>query len=158
MYRTLRHLSLLTACMLAANAHAGKDDATCDHKERHAYHAKHFMPMHNKMIKGLDLNEEQQKQFQALRDESKTQHRMQYQALRENHQQLHELIASGGYTEDKAALLAKQHGDIAAELTRLRAAEMAQLYTLLTPAQQKKFSTMKFEHKERHPKGDKTKS
>jgi Spy/CpxP family protein refolding chaperone len=67
-------------------------------------------------------------------------------------------LIAGGYTEGKAALLAKQHGDIAAEIVKLRAAEMAQLYSLLTPEQQKKFSTMKFEHQERHSKGDKIKS
>lgn len=135
----------LSASLLAANSYAGKDDpATCDDRHKHSHHAQHFMPMH-KMMQQLNLSEEQRQQFKTIRQESKAQYRAQHEALRENHRQLHELIASGGYTEDKASELADRHGEITAEMARLRAAETARLYALLTPEQQKKFSNFRFE-------------
>lgn len=135
----------LCASLLAANSHAGKDDpAACDGRHKHPHHAKHFMPMH-KMMKQLDLSEEQRRQFKAIHQENKAQYRAQHEALRENHRQLHELIASGNYSEEKASQLAEKHGEAAAEMARLRAAETARLYALLTPEQQKKFSNFRFE-------------
>jgi Spy/CpxP family protein refolding chaperone len=133
------YLTLITCALLATNSYAGKDGDVCEHKER-LHHVKHSRPTH-KMVKHLDLSEEQQKQFKAVQQKNKASYEVQNQALRDNHKQLHELVAAGGYTEEKAAQLAKRHGEIAAELVRLRTAEMAQLYTLLTPEQQKKFSS-----------------
>lgn len=147
--KTLAFLTLLISCLMTANSYAGKDGEFCEGKARH-HHAKHSMPMHNKMIKRLDLSEEQQQQFKALHEQNRPKMQEQHAALRENHRQLHELIASGGYTEEKAARLTERHGQIAAELARLRTAEMAQLYALLTPEQQKEFAN--FEFKDHHGK------
>lgn len=142
--KTLAYLAL-SASLLAANSYAAKDDPeACDGTHKHSHHAKHFSPMH-KMMKQLDLSEDQRQQFKTIRQGNKAQYRAHHEALRENHRQLHELIASGGYTEDKASRLAEKHGEIKAEMARLRAAETARLYALLTPEQQKKFSTLGFE-------------
>lgn len=145
------YLTLLACALLAMNSYAGKDGQDRDDKERHGHHMKHFMPMH-KMMKHLDLSEEQQQQFKSLHEKNKASYQEQHEALRKNHKQMHELIASGGYTEDKASQLAEQHGEIAAELARLRVAEMAKLYALLTPEQQKKFSS--FHSENHHGKGE----
>ncbi len=143
--KILSPLTLLAACLLTTGAYAGKDGGpACEGKDRHAHHEKHFMPMH-KMTKNLDLSEEQQKQLKALHEENGPKMQAQHEAMQEKHKQMHELIASGGYTEDKAAQLAEQQGAIAAEMARLRAAEMAKFYALLTPGQQQKFSAMKHE-------------
>lgn len=145
--KTLRCLILLATSLLAMNVYAGKDGSACDEKESHPKHMKHRMPHENKMVRQLDMSEEQQQQFSALRQENKSKLHVQYEALRDNRRQMHELIASGAYSEEKAAQLAEQQGSITAEMARLRAAEMAKLYSLLTPDQQKKFAAMKFEQK-----------
>jgi periplasmic protein CpxP/Spy len=141
--KTLPFLALLACSLTATPSFAGKDRHDCPDKQRHGHHMKHFTP--HKMIKRLDLSEEQQQQFKAIHEENKTQYRAHHQALRENRRQLHELIASGGYTEDQASQLADRHGAITAELARLRASETVRLYALLTPEQREKFSSFKFE-------------
>lgn len=149
--QTLAYLILLACSLLTANAFAGKDDTVaCEGKDRHGHHMKHFMPMH-KMMKHLDLSEDQRQQFKSIHQENKAQYQAQHEALRENRRQLHELVASGDYTAAKASQLAEKHGELAAEMTRLRTAEMARLYALLTPEQQKKFSSFKPE--DHHGKG-----
>src|SRR5688500_18530897 len=153
--KALDYLTVLVISLLTANAYAGskQDGEACPHGIHKEWHGGgHFM---HKMAKQLDLSEDQQQQLKALHEENKPQLRAQHEALRENHEKMHELIASGGYSEDKASQLAEQQGTITAEVARLRAAHMAKLYALLTPEQQKKFSTMKFEHKIRHKDGKK---
>lgn len=148
--KTLSYLSVLVISLLTANAYAGskKDGEICPHGIHKEWHGSgHFM---HKMTKQLDLSEDQQQQLKALHEEDKTRMQAHHEALRENHEKMHELITSGGYTEDKASQLAEQQGTITTELARLRAGHMAKLYALLTPEQQKKFSDMKFEHKIRH--------
>jgi Spy/CpxP family protein refolding chaperone len=146
----LGYLTVLVISLLTANSHAGskKDGEACPHGIHKEWHGGgHFM---HKMTEQLDLSEDQQQQLKALHEEDKTRMQSQHEALRENHEKIHGLITSGDYTEDKASQLAEQQGTITAEMAKLRAAHMAKLYALLTPEQQKKFSTMKFEHKVRH--------
>jgi protein CpxP len=148
--KALGYLAILVISLLTANSYAGskKDGEACPHGTHKEWHGGgHFM---HKMTKQLELSEDQQQQLTVLHEENKPQMQAQHEALRENHKKMHELIASGGYTEEKASQLAEQEGAITAEMARLRAAHMAKLYALLTPEQQKKFSTMKFEHKIRH--------
>jgi protein CpxP len=154
--KILSCLSLLAACLLVANVYAGKDGPACEGKGWHAHHAKHFMPLH-KMTKKLDLSEDQQQQLKALHEENRPKLQAQHDAMRENRKQMHELITSGAHTEDQAAQLAEQHGALAAEMARLRAAEMAGLYALLTPEQKEEFSAMKFERKKHRSEDGKPK-
>lgn len=149
--KALGYLTVLLISLLTANSFAGskKDGEACPHGFHKEWHGggHHFM---QKMTKKLDLSEDQQQQLKALHEEDKPRMQTQHEALRENHEKMHELITSGNYTEDKASELAEQQGTITGEMAKLRAAHLAKLYALLTPEQQKKFSAMKFEHKIRH--------
>ncbi len=147
--KTLAFLTILVMSLLTANSFAGsKDDETCPHGVQKRWHeGGHLM---HKMTKQLDLSEDQQQQLEVLHEQDKPRMQAQHEALRDNHEKMHELISSGGYTQDKASQLAEQEGNITAEMARLRAAHMAKLYALLTPEQQKKFSSMEFQHKVRH--------
>lgn len=129
-----------------ADSYASKDDSRCESKNG-AHHVTHFNPM-RKMSERLGLSENQQQQFKTLQEKNRASYQTQRNALRENNRQMHELVASGAYTEEKASQLADKHGEIAAELARLRVTEMAGLYALLTPEQQKKFSSL---HSEDRP-------
>ena len=153
-------LLLLSGCLLATHVHADKkkdhdtDNRHSCQKEHHAGDHKHAGRFH-KMIKKLDLSDEQHKQVKTVFEENKSQREEQHQALRENRKQMHELIASGGYSDAKAKVLADKQGKLMAEMARQKAAEMAKVHALLTPEQQKKFAEMKFDKKDKHPENKK---
>jgi Spy/CpxP family protein refolding chaperone len=140
------YLILLACALPAMNSYAATDGDHCDGKEG-PHHAMHFNPMH-RMTERLGLSEDQQQKFKALQEKNKAAYQTQHEALRENNKQMHELITSGAYTDEKAAQLADKEGEIVTALAKLRATEMAGLYALLTPEQRNKFSSF---HSEDNP-------
>src|ERR1051326_8633967 len=123
------YLTVRSCALLAVNSYAVNDNIPHEGKEG-PHHVMHFDPMH-KMTERLGLSQDQQQKFNALQEKDKAAYQTQYEALRENNAQMHQLITSGAYTDEKAAQLADKQGKIVTELAKLRASEMAGLYALL---------------------------
>lgn len=135
---SLRGFIVLAAWLMAVNGCAHKNDSACDPMGQLPSYITHFM-LREKSEMMRRLSEEQKRQFSMLSQENKQKLQILHEALRENHRQIYGLIASGAYTEEKAARLAEQQGDITAEVAKLNAAEMAGFYAMLTTGQQKEF-------------------
>ena len=101
-------------------------------------HGKELGGPMNRMARELDLTDAQRDQihaiFRASREDGKAL-RQQMHAMRS---ELHELIATGSYSEDQARAIAGQRSQAFIDMAVLRARTMNEVRAVLTPEQQAK--------------------
>jgi len=95
----------------------------------------HGMMDGERMLRGLDLTEEQRDKIFELRHEQAPQLRSKWKEVRSAHRALRELAWSGDYSDDKAQQLAGQAAQAMADIETMRAKLEAGIYGVLDDAQ-----------------------
>ena len=113
----------------------------------HGFSGKNPERMLNKMVKKLDLTDEQRDQAFAKLDEYRPQLRESRFAMKDNFKSLHGLDSSAENYQQAADELADQQGDLVAEMIKLKLAMKADFEQLLTEEQKEQFAQMKAKHR-----------
>ena len=125
-----------------------------EHKGKYCNkHGKKSGKRMEKMIKHLDLNDDQAKQVRNIRDSYKVKMSALRNKMKENRKQLREEMHSESIDQNKVKELAQVTGDLKADKIILRAEMRAEINNVLTSEQREKFNKMK-EHRGKKYKHD----
>ena len=121
-----------------------------DRYERHGYKGK-YCDKHGKksgqrmerMIKHLDLSDEQATQVRSIRDSYQPKMQALREKMQENRKQLREEMQSETIDQEKVKKLAQATGDLKAEKIILRAEKRNKIHNVLTKEQREKMKEMK---------------
>ena len=133
-------LALSTVTLLQA-----RPIGSCEPGARHAMfqseHGRHAGPM--KMLRKLDLTEEQQDKVFELMHEQKPIMRDKMKEMRQTRQVIHDAVMSEAYNAEQINQLADQQGKMVAEMIKMRTNNFNQIYSILTPEQKEKAREMR---------------
>jgi len=139
-------LALSTATILQAG-----QIGSCEPGARHAMfqseHGRHAGPM--KMLRKLDLTEEQQDKVFELMHEQKPVMRDKMKEMRQARQAIHDAVMSEAYDAKQINQLADKQGEMIAEMIKMRTNNFNQIYSLLTPEQKIKAKEMRGKFEQR---------
>lgn len=155
----MKHKKLIIASTLGAGLLAlsattilqASPIGSCEPGARHAMfqgkQGRHAGPM--KMLRKLDLTEEQQDKVFELMHEQKPAMRDKMKEMRQARQAIHEVVLSDKYDPKQVSLLADKQGKLVAEMIKMRTKNFNQVYSMLTPEQKVKAREMnaKFEQR-----------
>jgi len=124
---------------------------SCEPGARHAMfkseHGRHAGPM--KMLRKLDLTEEQQDKVFELMHKQKPAMRDKMKEMREGRKAIREAVMSDTYDAKQVNQLADKQGRMVAEMIKMRTSNFNQIYTLLTPEQKIKAKEMRGKFEQR---------
>jgi protein CpxP len=100
------------------------------------------------MFRGLDLTDEQKTKLKELCESQKGSIEPLHEAMKANREKLHAATANGAFDEAAVTGIAKEHGDIAAQMLVARQKMKAQAFAILTDEQKAKFAEMQKNRKE----------
>ena len=124
---------------------------SCEPGARHAMfqseHGRHAGPM--KMLRKLDLTEEQQDKVFELMHEQKPIMRDKMKEMRQARQSIHDAVMSEAYDAKQINQLADKQGKMVAEMIKMRTNNFNQIYSLLTPEQKIKAKEMRGKFEQR---------
>ena len=133
-------LALSTVTILQASS-----IGSCEPGARHAMfqseHGRHAGPM--KMLRKLDLTEEQQDKVFEMMHEQKPIMRDKMKEIRQTRQVIHDAVMSETYNAEQTNQLADKQGKMVAEMIKMRTNNFNQIYSILTPEQKKKAREMR---------------
>ena len=121
----------------------------------HGYHdgqefsGKHHERMMKKIIKKLDLSEEQQASIAALKEQHKVEGAPLRERMRANRQAMKESSRYDNYDPEVIATLAAEQGKLSEQKAIIRAAHRHEFQSLLTAEQREKMQAMKDKRSER---------
>ncbi len=139
--------TLALAAPLLAQADPMGGFGNCDRAGRHhgmrgghdgVMGGRHGGMMGDRMLRGLNLSEEQRDKIFELRHEQAPKLRSKWKEVRSAHQALRELAWSGGYSGDEAQPLATRAAQAMADIETMRAQLEAGIYGVLDDAQRAK--------------------
>jgi len=121
-----------------------------DRYERHSYKGK-YCDKHGKksgqrmerMIKHLELSDEQATQVRSIRDSYQPKMKALREKMKENRKQLREEMRAETIDQEKVEKLAKSMGDLKADKIILRAEKRSKIHDVLTKEQREKMKEMK---------------
>lgn len=122
---------IATSALAAGPEHCGRGPS--DHAPSGMHHRGGFAD-----LRGIDLSADQVSQLSRLREEEKKQLREKAQALREQHDALHQLVMSDAYTPAAAGEIIARISAAQGEMAKLHADGANKIYKLLTPEQRTK--------------------
>ena len=100
-------------------------------------------------VRKLDLTDAQQAQVKDIMTKEKPTIQPMILQMAQGHQQLQQLVMSGGFDEAKVRTLASQQTQTMTELTVQRARIASELYQVLTPDQKTKLTDLINQHQQR---------
>lgn len=148
--------SLLAGTLIAAGvsgiaqARPYGDCPMGDRMERMAYHKgyKDGAPFEH-MFRRLDLSAEQQAEVKRILDERRDTQQQQRQALRDNHQALHELATTSAYDPQRVRALADEQARLQADMIVARTETLHRVHQVLTPEQQAQWATQREQRRDK---------
>lgn len=124
---------------------------SCEPGARHAMfqseHGRHASPM--KMLRKLDLTEEQQDKVFELMHKQKPAMRDKMKEMRQARQAIHDAVMSEAYDAKQINQLADKQGKMVAEMIKMRTNNFNQIYSLLTPEQKIKAKELRGKFEQR---------
>lgn len=124
---------------------------SCEPGTRHAMfqseHGRHAGPM--KMLRKLDLTEEQQDKVFELMHKQKPAMRDKMKEMRQARLAIHDAVMSDAYDAKQINQLADKQGKMVAEMIKVRTNNFNQIYSLLTPEQKIKAKEMRGKFEQR---------
>lgn len=99
-----------------------------------------------RIIRGLDLTDEQKSKVKELRDAHQQAVAPLHEAMKANREKLSAATANGAFDEAAVTAIANEHGSIAAQMMVAREKMKSQVYALLTDEQKAKFAEMEKNH------------
>jgi len=106
----------------------------------------HFEHMLSMYTQKLDLSSTQQEQIKAVWAKEKPTLQPLMQQMRQNHEAMKALQASGPFDEAKTRALATQNAQVMIEMQVAHARMHSEMMQVLTPDQQTKFQQLQSEH------------
>lgn len=94
------------------------------------------------MAKELNLTDAQKQQIRDIFERSHAEGEAQRASLAGLHKELHELVTSGGYSDDQARVIAQKYETNFVDMTVQATRTMNEVRSVLTPEQQAKADTM----------------
>lgn len=140
--------SLLAGTVLVASGIGvanARPDGNCPQRDgmtQTGYHNHDKRPF-ERMLRRLDLSEQQRAQVEQIVAESRTAAQTDRGALRENHQALHDLATSTAYDAQRVRGLAEAQAQRKADRIVARTETFHRVYQVLTPEQQAKFAELR---------------
>ena len=142
--------AIALAVPLAAQADGYAGGRHCSSHE-HGFKGGHMGGRHargemHRMLRGLDLSEQQRDAIFALRHEQAPQMREYMKQMRASHKGLHDLAISGEYDATRAEELAQQGAQAMADMAKAKTRMGAEVYKLLDERQREQFR-QRMEHR-----------
>jgi len=132
-------LSAIIALSSISSAHAYYDDFALDAPKNHQKMGKFHKKMKQRMIKALDLTEQQQAQIKAIRTQAKDDNQSTREALKAFKQEAKELVQAETFDEQAFTALQQSYQASFTEAGLAKAKSKHAIFNILTAEQQEKW-------------------